>query len=160
MKDTRPTVFVASSSEAIPIVEAIQVLLEDACEIVPWSVLFQPGDFTLEALVERLDDFDFGIMVVTPDDVVVSRGKKQCAPRDNVLVEIGLFIGGLGRKRTFLVYDRTMSLKLPSDLAGIIAATFRPPKSGNWLSALGPPCTKIKDAVAARGARRVAAVPR
>ena len=62
MKDTRPTVFVASSSEAIPIVEAIQVLLEDACEIVPWSVLFQPGDFTLEALVERLDDFDFGIM--------------------------------------------------------------------------------------------------
>ena len=72
---------------------------------------------SLESLVERLDDFDFAALILTPDDVTISRDEEMQAPRDNVLLELGLFIGAIGRERSFIVYDRGSNLKLPSDLA-------------------------------------------
>jgi predicted nucleotide-binding protein len=120
MNRPRPSVFIGSSTEGLTIAEAIQQNLDHACDTMLWSQgFFGLGGGTLETLVERLDDYDFAILVLTPDDLVVSRGTKQGLSRDNVLVELGLFIGGIGRKRTFAVYDRTASLKLPSDLAGV-----------------------------------------
>lgn len=54
-------------------------------------------------------------------------------------------MGGLGRDRTFIVYDRTAAIKLPSDLAGVKAATFEPHTSGNLQSALGAVATQIEE---------------
>jgi CAP12/Pycsar effector protein, TIR domain len=106
---------------------------------------------TMESLVNTLDSYDFAILVVTPDDLIESRGEKREAPRDNVLIELGLFIGGLGRTRTFIVVDRTARLKLPSDLAGITPATYQPPTSGTLQAAVGPACTAIEQAVKKMG---------
>jgi hypothetical protein len=53
-----------------------------------------------------------------------------------------MFIGRLGRDRTFIVYNRNATLKLPSDLAGVSMAEFGERKDGNMISALGPACTK------------------
>lgn len=54
-------------------------------------------------------------------------------------------MGSLGRERTFIVYDRTAAVKLPSDLAGVKAATFEPHTSGNLQSALGAVATQIEE---------------
>lgn len=62
-------------------------------------------------------------------------------------------MGGLGTARTFIVYDRTAKLKLPSDLAGVSAATFEPHASGNLQAALGAAATRIEDQVARLGVR-------
>jgi hypothetical protein len=71
-----------------------------------------------------LQKHDFAILVLTPDDVTESRGDSEKSPRDNVLFELGLFMGRLGRERTFIVCDRSTKLRLPSDLAGISFITY------------------------------------
>jgi hypothetical protein len=146
MARSRPSVFVGSSAEGLKIAKALQVLLDHVCEVTIWSQgVFGLSQGTLESLVRALDQFDFAVLVLTADDLVTTRDVSATAPRDNVLFELGLFMGGLGQDRTFIVYDRTSNLKLPSDLAGVTAATFEPHLSGNLQSALGAAATRIED---------------
>jgi hypothetical protein len=154
MNKQRPKMFVGSSLEGLHIAKAIQANLDHNCEITIWSQgVFGLGEGTIETLVDRLDDFDFASLVLTPDDLIKGRKGSSPSPRDNVLLELGLFIGRLGRKRTFIVYDRTTSLRLPSDLAGVTSATFQPHASENWQAALGAACTQIETALRALGTR-------
>src|SRR5215467_13531779 len=62
-------------------------------------------------------------------------------------------MGGLGRDRAFIVYDRTAPLKLPSDLAGVMAATFEPHASDSLESALGAASTRIAQRIEQLGLR-------
>lgn len=154
MARARPSVFVGSSTEGLNLAQALSVLLEQPCEVTVWSHgVFGLSEGTLESLVAAIDEYDFAILVLTADDLVTSRETASTAPRDNVLFELGLFMGGLGRSRTFIVYDRTAGLKLPSDLAGVSAATFEPHKSGNLQSALGAAATRIEDQINRLGVR-------
>lgn len=151
----KPYVFIGSSSEGLSIAKAIQSNLDHTCETHIWSQgLFGLGEGTLETLVSSITQFDFAILALTPDDLTVSRGAEHQCPRDNVLFELGLFIGGLGRDRVFMVLDRSARLKLPTDLAGITPATYEPPLSGNLRSALGASCTAIEDCIARVGLLR------
>lgn len=148
MARKRPSIFIGSSSEGHKIAKALQVLLDQNSEVAVWSQgVFGLSQGTLDSLVHALDEFDFAILVLTPDDLVISRSNENSIPRDNVLFELGLFMGGLGRDRTFIVYDRTTPPKLPSDLAGVTAATFEPHSSGNLQSALGAAATRIEERV-------------
>ncbi len=140
--------FIGSSAEGLPIAEAIQLNLDYACEVTIWSQgVFGLGQGTLEALVDRLGDFDFAALVLTPDDVTISRDQVEQSPRDNVLLELGMFIGALGRERSFIVYDRGASIKLPSDLAGVTPATYQTHSTGNLQSSLGAAATLIKGTI-------------
>jgi hypothetical protein len=102
-------------------------------------------------LVDAIPRFNFAVLVLTADDLLISRGTEQQAARDNVIFELGLFMGGLGRDRTFILYDREKPPRLPSDLAGVTAATFQRHVSGNLRSSLGAPCTEIEQAIKIRG---------
>ena len=155
--DNRPSVFVGSSVEGLPIVDAIVVNMERDCEVVPWTALFEPGEFTLEALESYLDRFDFAILF-TADVSVESRGATSNAPRDNVLVELGLFMGKLGRRRTIVIVDRSVDMRLPTDLAGLTFATYAPHHSGNYRSSVSAACIRIKDVIASLGPRTRTAV--
>ncbi|SRR5216683_3217843 len=156
MARKRPSVFIGSSTEGLKIGRALQVLLDQACEVTIWSQgIFGVGQGTLESLVAALDRFDFAILALTPDDLISSREHTSPGPRDNVLFELGLFMGSLGRERTFLVYDRTAQLKLPSDLAGVSAATFEPHASGNLQSSLGAAATLIEERIDRLGLRDI-----
>lgn len=154
MTRKRPSVFIGSSSEGLKIAKTLQVLLDHSCEVTIWSQgVFGLSKGTLESLVLALDTFDFAILVLTPDDMVTSREITDSVSRDNVLFELGLFMGGLGRNRTFIVYDRSKKLKLPSDLAGVTSATFEPHSSGNLQSALGAASTQIESHIEQFGLR-------
>lgn len=157
----RPSVFVGSSGEGLRIAQAIQVLLDRDCEVEIWSQgVFGLTHGTLESLVLALERFDFAVLVLTADDLTISRGTERPAARDNVVFELGLFVGGLGRDRTFMVYDRTVPPSLPTDLAGTTAATFEPHSSGNLESALGAACTRIQRAIERLGVRESQKVQR
>jgi predicted nucleotide-binding protein len=156
----RPSVFVGSSSEGLRIAQAVQVVLDPVCEVEIWSQgVFGLTHGTLESLVLALQRFDFAVLVLTADDLTTSRGTERPVARDNVLFELGMFVGGLSRDRTFMLYDRTHPPALPTDLAGITAATFEPHSSGNLQAALGAACTRIQIAIERLGVRGVAEGP-
>ena len=151
----RPYVFVGSSAEGLDIAKAIQANLDLTCEAHIWSQgLFRLSEGTLETLVSSLERFDVAILALTGDDLTMSRGSEQRSPRDNILFETGLFVGGLDRQRVFLVADRSATLKMPSDLAGCTLATFVPPTSGTMQSALGAACTLIETQIRKLGLRK------
>src|SRR5207245_1960643 len=95
-----------------------------------------------------LDRFDFAVLVITPDDVVSSRESQKQAPRDNVMFELGLFMGRLGTARTFAVCSDAPNLKLPSDLAGVTMARFKAADAARDLTAaLGPACFRVRQVI-------------
>ena len=122
----RPSLFVGCSAEALPIGHAIQTALDhDPIEVKLWSDnIFEPSSFPIESLERQLLESDFAALVLSPDDTVVSRNTTSGAPRDNLVFELGLFMGALGHSRTFLVYPRGVDMKIPTDLKGITAVTY------------------------------------
>jgi hypothetical protein len=117
--------------------------------------VFQPSRYVVETLSLSLDAIDFGIFLFAPDDIAIIREKHYEAVRDNVVFEIGMFIGALGRERTFLIAPRDVAeLRLPSDLLGLTFAGYDPDRSdGNLRAALGPACNQIAKLLKAEGNR-------
>ena len=103
---------------------------------------------TIESLVGLAPTFDYAVIVMTADDVLIKRGTEHRAPRDNLIFELGLFTGTLGRARTFLVCPRDEPLELPSDLQGVTQLDFQLQRvDDNIEAAVGPVCTRIKRAM-------------
>jgi hypothetical protein len=148
----RPKVFIGSSTEGLSVAGAVQEELDHDCEVVMWTQgVFDLTQGTLESLDQKLKSYDFAIFVLTPDDRVTKRGETKACPRDNVLFELGMFVGGLGRDRTFMVFDRNCPLEMPSDLSGVTKATFAPHSYGDLRAALGAPCNQIRAAIRKTG---------
>lgn len=146
----KPSLFVGSSAESLDIAYAAQRNLEDVAEVIVWNQgIFELTKSYLESLTDALDDADFGLFVFGADDVVRIRGKESAAARDNVIFELGLFIGRLGRDRTFMVMPKSSAdFHLPTDLLGISIATFEPPsRPDRFQAALGPACHDIRLAI-------------
>ncbi len=148
----KPRLFIGSSTEGKDIADALQLGLDRDVEVTVWHQgVFGLSHGALDSLVRASRTFDFAALVLTPDDLTTKRDKSVNSPRDNVIFELGLFMGALGRERTFMVYCRDERLDLPSDLAGVTPATFGRRSDSNLQAALGPVCTQIRNAIKACG---------
>lgn len=63
--------------------------------------------------------YDFGVFLLSPEDVTILRNREVPTSRGNVVLEFGLFLGALGRDRTFGFVPDTFGTELPTDLAGV-----------------------------------------
>jgi predicted nucleotide-binding protein len=108
----------------------------------------------MASLIDVLDESDFGLFILSPDDVAAIRDDSKQVIRDNVIFELGLFIGRLGSDRCFMIVPSGVEdLHLPSDLLGLTPATFQPDRQdGNMVAALGPACNRIRKAIGKLGA--------
>lgn len=150
----RPKIFIASSSESLPITNAINANLDHEFEVTTWnSGTFTLSTTSIDALVKKSSSTDFAAFVFNPDDLTVSRGASEQVVRDNVLFELGLFIGAIGVERCFVVKPRGIELKLPSDLLGLTMADYDPQRSdGNLDAALRRACYEMAKTMNALGA--------
>ena len=68
----------------------------------------------------------FGIVLLTQDDwgypVTSSEDEKKPRARQNIILEMGMFFGALGRERTAIL--RKGNVEIPSDTDGIIRHDF------------------------------------
>lgn len=75
-----------------------------------------------ETIIEKLERFGsvhFAIVILTPDDVGRAISDRRFKPRarQNVIFELGFFVGRLGRNRVRALYDK--NVELPSDFYGV-----------------------------------------
>ena len=147
MSSSKCKIFIGSSREASQIARALQHELRDIAESELWSQgLFRVGSAGLDDLVRATNGFDFGVFVFSPDDALKMRDKTYPAVRDNVLFELGLFVGKLGPERSFFVIPEGEEIHLTSDLAGIMPAKFDP-RNTNLQVAVAPAQFEISRAI-------------
>jgi hypothetical protein len=147
--------FIGSSVENLDVAYAIQEALEHDAEVTVWTQgLFDLSKYTLQSLMDALDELDFGLFVFSPDDLTKIRDDTKKTVRDNVVFELGLFIGRLGQERNFILVPRgDVELHLPSDLLGLTPAYYEPDRQDeNLAAAVGPACNRVRKAMAKLGA--------
>ena len=139
-------IFIASSSESKSVASTIQEILVDH-EVTVWDQdVFKLSTYPLEALERELDKGEFAIFLFTPIDLAIIHGQEKKVVRDNVIFELGMFIGRFSRHKCFIVAPKGEDLHLPTDLIGLTLAHYDPSR-GNQIAALTPACNKIKRAI-------------
>lgn len=148
----KPRIFIGSSVESLPIADAINENLDHSAEITIWrNGIFHLSDNTLDALIDKSKTFDYAVFIFSPDDIATIRNVEQKVARDNVVFELGLFIGTLGKERCFVVKPRDTDLHLPTDLLGLTTADYDTNRSdGDLASALNYACSLIRKAMGRR----------
>lgn len=135
---------------------ALQKNLEYESDPTVWDQgIFRPMRQALVDLVKEAASTDFGIFIFSPDDIADIRGETRHVVRDNVLFELGLFIGAIGVERCFIVAPRgAASLHLPSDLLGLEPLRYAADRNdGRIRAALGPASHEILTEIRAQGKR-------
>jgi predicted nucleotide-binding protein len=116
--------------------------------------VFASSSYTLDDLLLESAKADFAVFVVLGEDMTKSRGTESVSPRDNVVLELGIFMGALGRTRSLIVRPRGADLKIPSDLLGLNVIDYDATVPLEDLSSvLGPVCTEIRGVVSKHGPR-------
>jgi predicted nucleotide-binding protein len=83
--------------------------------------------------VEAHGDVGFAVVLLTPDDEgCVKGGQPEARARQNVLLELGYFIGRLGRDKVCAL--KRGDLEIPSDFAGIVWEAMD--TGGGWKKSL------------------------
>lgn len=149
----KPRVFIGSSVESLDIADGIAENLEYDAEVTIWrSGTFNLSSNALDDLIKKSKNVDFSIFIFSPDDLAVMRSREKYIVRDNVVFELGLFIGSIGKDRCFIVKPRNVDLHFPSDLLGITPTDYEPERTDNDLvSALNYASTQIKREINEKG---------
>ena len=90
------------------------------------------GRTIIEKFEDHASEAGFAVVLLTADDVGRARDETTLNPRarQNVVLELGFFIGRLGRGRVVALHEA--GVELPSDLSGVLYK----PLAGNWHTAL------------------------
>jgi predicted nucleotide-binding protein len=88
-------------------------------------------------IIEKFEDYsdvNFAIVLLSPDDIAYSKDKppedKEFRARQNVIFELGFFVGKLGREHVFILYKEEKNFKIPSDYSGICYTPYD--NKGQW----------------------------
>lgn len=151
----RIRVFIICSVEALPVARLIHSGLQhDRFDVILWSEgVFKVTNYTLQTLEDEVDQSDFAIAVAHGDDITETRDKHWPVPRDNVIFELGLFMGRLGRARAILMEPREEKVKLPSDLAGVTTIGYRFMPGRDEASHIAPAVNALRDHIKTLGPR-------
>ena len=85
-----------------------------------------------QTLIEKVEkytgaDVQFAVVLATPDDEGFAKGKedeRKFRARQNVVLELGLILGKLGRPRVAILLKDQAKMEPPSDIHGLIYIPF------------------------------------
>ena len=151
----KPSIFIGSSSEGLPVANQIAEILGGRFDVSVWDQrIFQLGESTIDELGRIVRSFDFAVLVFTDDETLVTARQPSraiqrwvdkiarwigggtshfAAPRDNVVFELGMFYGAKGKRKSFAVVVPSGGAyqNLPSDLAGVTLTFATRPNGGD-----------------------------
>lgn len=79
-----------------------------------------------KTIIEKFTDYSnvpYAIVLLSPDDMAYPKNNKsliKSRARQNVIFELGYFIGKLGRHRVMILYKQEKDFEFPSDYQGVI----------------------------------------
>lgn len=113
----KPRVFISSAAEDLPLViELADFLQELGLEPIRWDKgFFSSGRTIIEAFESTLSDVDAAV-------IILDQPNKGTPYRQNLIFELGLLQGMLGRAKTIVLSPE--NAELPSDLLGTIYLRF------------------------------------
>ncbi len=88
------------------------------------------GRTIMEKFEEHAEDARCAVAILTADDIATAKTnpqEREFRARQNVILELGFFVGKLGRGRTFALVEKGVTL--PSDIHGLI---YIPLDGGDW----------------------------
>jgi methyl-accepting chemotaxis protein len=146
--NNKPNVFIASSAEGLSVAEAVNIKMEYEAQVKQWDNAFDLSSVTITSLIKRANETDYGIFIFHKDDKTTIRGNEYSVVRDNVLFELGIFIGALGIEKCFVLIPKSVedNFRLPTDLAGVTTTTYDD-QLDDMVDAVTTSCAKIKHAI-------------
>lgn len=85
-----------------------------------------------QTIIEKLESItanaNFGVVLATPDDEGYRAGhedEKAFRARQNVVLELGMLLAKLGRKRVAILQKQQENMERPSDIQGLIYIPFK-----------------------------------
>jgi predicted nucleotide-binding protein len=146
--------FIGSSAESVEVAEALQSNLHFSFDVTVWSqLLFPPSHTTLAPLIKQAKSSDFAIFVFQPNDLTLLRDSLVSTVRDNVILELGLFIGQIGLERTYFLIPEKETLHIASDLIGLTPLSYDANHSSGLMAGLGPATFVVKQMLKELGLR-------
>jgi CRP/FNR family transcriptional regulator, cyclic AMP receptor protein len=145
----QPVIFIGSSFESLDVANAARANLKTpGVTIRLWKDrgVFRPSLTTIEGLAAAADGSDFAVLVLGADDFTTSRGATKLAPRDNIVLELGWFMGAIGRERTYVIKPEKADLKLPTDLLGVTMLSYDA-SAKNVRTATRDACKEISECI-------------
>ncbi|MDI1255391.1 MAG: nucleotide-binding protein [Flavobacterium sp.] len=126
MTDLKPKIFIGSSKAGLPTAQKVSDNLSSIGDCYIWEDpnIWETNKSTFDNLLRMASYFDFGVFVATADDLTMTNDKIVIEPRDNVILEMALFLGAMGKHKSFLLVES--GIKLPTDFSGIYMPRFDP----------------------------------
>lgn len=84
--------------------------------------LVSSGSTIIEKLEEYTSQADFGIVLLTPDDIGYARGKEDTPKyraRQNVVLELGMLLASKGCSKVAILISQAEDMELFSDISGL-----------------------------------------
>jgi hypothetical protein len=153
----KPRVFIGSSSEHHDIAVAVQTHLSKATLPTVWDQdSVRPGEVLADSLIRRITESDFAVLVFARDDLLRLRGQELHVTRDNVLFELGLAMGILGREHTAAILPQNDGdFRIPPDLGGILWTTYDSEREDkNWKAATADACSQLVESISRHAIRK------
>lgn len=92
------------------------------------------GKTVIEKFMANSSDVGFAVVLLSGDDIAYPKSAKpkQARPRarQNVILELGFFVGKLGREKVLPLYRKADNFEHPSDFAGVLYKEFD--EHGHW----------------------------
>lgn len=89
---------------------------------------------TIIEKITEYSDVNFAIALLSPDDYAYPKDQSpenaKLRARQNVIFELGFFIGKLGRERVLILFREEENFEWPSDYKGVLYKPYD--SSGNW----------------------------
>jgi predicted nucleotide-binding protein len=132
---TGTTIFVVHGRSEAP-KQSVARFLQQVSELQPTILHEQPngGRTIIEKFEDHAANAAFAVVLLTGDDEggLIGSGERRRRARQNVVFELGFFIGRLGRGRVAVLHEE--DVELPSDISGVLYTPLDP--SGAWMMEL------------------------
>ena len=121
-------VFVVYGHDAMARTELEAMLRRWGLDPIILDQLPSEGATLIEKLEKYSSNVDFAVVLATPDDEAFPKGRtdeKKYRARQNVVLELGLLLAYLGRRKVAILLKDQDIMERPSDIQGLIYIPFK-----------------------------------